>query len=253
LLGLSLFSQSVFAESGSSRHDLANVIVRLQEHGSFNADNHGRNGRGQDDHGNDDHAQVQGGNGARVTSALNASLTRAQADAAYANGKMDLTITNALISTAQTLIQQVSADTSKPLSSELRHKAAAAAQALSAAEAQMRANIPTGLPSEANHPSRKDDDTDNDQLAAARAAIRSYAVVQEATRFASANSSVDVLGLVNAAQALYKQAYDAYQGGHYDQARPLARAASSAASAAMSVLRAADATAPGLTPPAPSF
>jgi hypothetical protein len=173
---------------------------------------------------------------------LKEQLASAKADRDFANGKMELGQVNALLTSAESLIGQAeqkqptpTVDTPQPgvvirkvgplaLSREAR---LAAAQ-ISAAVALMEAALGGVLPSDARRVSQE--------------LTFAHRLIAETT--AVTKGSSEASGLATQAQALYKQAYDAYQSGHYDQAAAQARAGIATAEAARLTVEP--------TPPSPS-
>lgn len=223
----------------------------------------GHDGAGADQRGGP--GGERGPRGEGSVAGVSGLLTQVKADRDFAVGKMDLATVNALVASAEALINSQpaqpaglsapAADTAATRTA--RGTLAAAATALRSAEELLRANLDGQLPSQANRPARPAPPATapqaNLQLGASREAARAYQGVAAVTALSKANATVDTRGFVAAAQAIYGQAYTAYQAGQYDKAGSLARAADSAAQAAMLLLRAANATEQPVAVPAPSF
>jgi TolA-binding protein len=145
--------------------------------------------------------------------------------------------------------------------------ARAAERALRSADDLIVASIgTTGLPSAANRPARPTPTTptttptaDQQKARSSNELARTYKQIVDEGNTVKANSSTaagDLSFYITTAQGLYKQAYDLYNAGKYDQASQTVRAAGSVAGIAGELLRAAGVTptGPQVVPvPAPTF
>ncbi|MGI8855038.1 MAG: hypothetical protein ACR2JW_04755 [Thermomicrobiales bacterium] len=195
---------------------------------------------------------------------LTQRLTSVKADRDFATGKMDLTTVNALFDKATALQTQAqTAQTANNLtlaSGDVR----AAESALRSADDLIVASIgTTGLPSAANRPARTAPTTtptaDQQKARSSNELARTYQEIVNEGNTAKANSNTaagDLSFYTTTAQSLYKQAYDLYNAGKYDQASQTVRAAGNVAQIADELLHAAGVTptGPQVVPvPAPTF
>jgi hypothetical protein len=195
---------------------------------------------------------------------LTKTLTSVKADSDFANGKMDLTTVSALINQATALQTQAQTALTANNLTLASGDARAAERALRSADDLIVASIgTTGLPSAANRPARPMPTTtptaDQQKARSSNELARTYKQIVDAGNTVKANSSTaagDLSFYITTAQGLYKQAYDLYNAGKYDQASQTVRAAGSVAGIAGELLRAAGMTptGPQVVPvPAPTF
>jgi hypothetical protein len=195
---------------------------------------------------------------------LTKTLTSVKADSDFANGKMDLTTVSALINQATALQTQAQTALTANNLTLASGDARAAERALRSADDLIVASIgTTGLPSAANRPARPMPTTtptaDQQKARSSNELARTYQQIVDAGNTVKANSSTaagDLSFYITTAQGLYKQAYDLYNAGKYDQASQTVRAAGSVAGIAGELLRAAGMTptGPQVVPvPAPTF
>jgi hypothetical protein len=195
---------------------------------------------------------------------LTKTLTSVKADSDFANGKMDLTTVSALINQATALQTQAQTALTANNLTLASGDARAAERALRSADDLIVASIgTTGLPSAANRPARPMPTTtptaDQQKARSSNELARTYQQIVDAGNTVKANSSTaagDLSFYITTAQGLYKQAYDLYNAGKYDQASQTVRAAGSVAGIAGELLRAAGVTptGPQVVPvPAPTF
>ncbi|MDQ6603373.1 MAG: hypothetical protein M3176_02895 [Chloroflexota bacterium] len=194
---------------------------------------------------------------------LTQAITNAKADRDFANGKMDLTTVNSLIDRASTLQTQAQSALTANNLTLAGGDARAAQGALRSADDLIVASIgTTGLPSAANRPARPAPTTtptaDQQKARASNELARAYQGIVNETNTAKANSTAagDLSFYVTTAQGLYKQAYDLYNAGKYDQASQTVRAAEGVARIADDLLHAAGVTPVGpqaVPVPAPNF
>ncbi len=194
---------------------------------------------------------------------LTQAITSAKADRDFANGKMDLTTVNSLIDKASALQGQAQSALTANNLTQASGDARAASEALHSADDLIVASIgETGLPSAANRPARPAPPTpptaDQQKARSSNELARAYQGIVNETNTVKANSSAagDLSFYVTTAQGLYKQAYDLYNAGKYDQASQTVRAAESVAHIADELLHAAGVTptGPQVVPvPAPNF
>jgi hypothetical protein len=198
---------------------------------------------------------------------LTKTLTSVKADSDFANGKMDLTTVSALINQATALQTQAQTALTANNLTLASGDARAAQSALRSADDLIVASIgTTGLPSAANRPARPTPTTptttptaDQQKARSSNELARTYQQIVDAGNTVKANSSTaagDLSFYITTAQGLYKQAYDLYNAGKYDQASQTVRAAGSVAGIAGELLRAAGVTptGPQVVPvPAPTF
>jgi hypothetical protein len=195
---------------------------------------------------------------------LTKTLTSVKADSDFANGKMDLTTVSALINQATALQTQAQTALTANNLTLASGDARAAERALRSADDLIVASIgTTGLPSAANRPARPMPTTtptaDQQKARSSNELARTYQQIVDAGNTVKANSSTaagDLSFYITTAQGLYKQAYDLYNAGKYDQASHTVRAAGSVAGIAGELLRAAGMTptGPQVVPvPAPTF
>jgi hypothetical protein len=195
---------------------------------------------------------------------LTKTLTSVKADSDFANGKMDLTTVSALINQATALQTQAQTALTANNLTLASGDARAAERALRSADDLIVASIgTTGLPSAANRPARPMPTTtptaDQQKARSSNELARTYKQIVDAGNTVKANSSTaagDLSFYITTAQGLYKQAYDLYNAGKYDQASQTVRAAGSVAGIAGELLRAAGVTptGPQVVPvPAPTF
>lgn len=195
---------------------------------------------------------------------LTQSITSVKADRDFATGKMDLTTVNALIDKASALQTQAqSAVTANNLTQASGYVRAAQGAVHSADDLIVAGIGTTGLPSAANRPARPTPTTtptaDQQKARSSNELARAYQGIVNATSTVKANSGSaagDLSFYITTAQGLYKQAYDLYNAGKYDQASQTGRAAESVARIADELLRAAGVTpsGPQVVPvPAPNF
>jgi TolA-binding protein len=194
-------------------------------------------------------------------------LTNVKADSDFANGKMDLTTVSALINQATALQTQAQTALTANNLTLASGDARAAESALRSADDLIVASIgTTGLPSAANRPARPTPTTptttptaDQQKARSSNELARTYKQIVDEGNTVKANSSTaagDLSFYITTAQGLYKQAYDLYNAGKYDQASQTVRAAGSVAGIAGELLRAAGVTptSPQVVPvPAPTF
>lgn len=204
---------------------------------------------------------------ASVTTQINnltQAITRAKADRDFANGKMDLTTVNSLIDKASALQAQAQSALTANTLTLASGDARAASEALRSADDLIVASIgTTGLPSAANRPARPAPATtptaDQQKARSSNELARAYQGIVNVTNTVKANSSStagDLSFYVTTAQGLYKQAYDLYNAGKYDQASQTVHAAEGVAHIADELLRAAGVTPTGpqtVPVPAPNF
>lgn len=224
----------------------------------------GRRGGGPDGPGR---GQNQAATTASVTAEignLTQEITSVKADRDFANGKMDLTTVNALIDKASALQTEAQSALTANNLTQANGAAHAAQGALHSADDLIVAAIgTTGLPSAANRPARPAPATaptaDQQKARSSNELARGYQDIVNATNTVKANSSSaagDLSFYITTAQGLYKQAYDLYNAGKYDQASQTVRAAGGVAHIADDLLRAAGVTpaGPQVVPvPAPTF
>ncbi len=194
---------------------------------------------------------------------LTQAITNAKADRDFANGKMDLTTVNSLIDRASALQTQAQSALTANNLTLASGDARAAQGALRSTDDLIIASIgTTGLPSAANRPARPapttTPTTDQQKARASNELARAYQGIVNETNTAKANSTAagDLSFYVTTAQGLYKQAYDLYNAGKYDQASQTVRAAEGVARIADDLLHAAGVTptGPQVVPvPAPNF
>jgi TolA-binding protein len=196
---------------------------------------------------------------------LTQSLTSVKADRDFANGKMDLTTVNALLDKAAALQTQAqSALTANNLTLANGYGQAAEGAAHSADDLIVAGIGSTGLPSAANRPAGTAPanatmpTADQQKARASNELARAYQDIVNETNTVKTNSGAagDLSFYVTTAQGLYKQAYDLYNAGKYDQASQTARAAQSVGHIADELLQSAGVTATGPTAvpvPAPNF
>jgi hypothetical protein len=194
---------------------------------------------------------------------LTQAITSAKADRDFANGKMDLTTVNSLIDKASALQGQAQSALTANNLTQASGDARAASEALHSADDLIVASIgETGLPSAANRPARpappSPPTADQQKARSSNELARAYQGIVNETNTVKANSSAagDLSFYVTTAQGLYKQAYDLYNAGKYDQASQTVRAAESVAHIADELLHAAGVTptGPQVVPvPAPNF
>jgi TolA-binding protein len=198
---------------------------------------------------------------------LTKTLTSVKADSDFANGKMDLTTVSALINQATALQTQAQTALTANNLTLASGDAGAAESALRSADDLIVASIgTTGLPSAANRPARPTPTTptttptaDQQKARSSNELARTYKQIVDEGNTVKANSSTaagDLSFYITTAQGLYKQAYDLYNAGKYDQASQTVRAAGSVAGIAGELLRAAGVTptGPQVVPvPAPTF
>jgi hypothetical protein len=230
----------------------------------------GPRGQGLGGPGGPGRGQPQAPTTASVTteiSNLTKTLTSVKADSDFANGKMDLTTVSALINQATTLQTQAQTALTANNLTLASGEARAAESALRSADDLIVASIgTTGLPSAANRPARPTPTTptatptaDQQKARSSNELARTYQQIVDAGNTVKANSSTaagDLSFYITTAQGLYKQAYDLYNAGKYDQASQTVRAAGSVAGIAGELLRAAGVTptGPQVVPvPAPTF
>lgn len=191
---------------------------------------------------------------------MTASVT---ADRDFANGKMDLTTVNSLIDRASALQSQAQSALTANNLTQASGDARAAEGALRSADDLIIASIgTTGLPSAANRPARPAPATpptaDQQKARSSNELAHAYQRIVNTTNRVKANSAAagDLSFYVTTAQSLYKQAYDLYNAGKYDQASQTVHAAEGVARIADDLLRAAGVTPAGPQPvpvPAPNF
>ena len=194
---------------------------------------------------------------------LTQEITSAKADRDFANGKMDLTTVNGLIDRASALQAQAQSALTANNLTLASGDARAAQGALRSADDLIVASIgATGLPSAANRPARPAPTTtptaDQQKARASNELARAYQGIVNETNSVKANSTAagDLSFYVTTAQGLYKQAYDLYNAGKYDQASQTVHAAEGVARIAGDLLHAAGVTpaGPQIVPvPAPNF
>jgi hypothetical protein len=198
---------------------------------------------------------------------LTKTLTSVKADSDFANGKMDLTTVSALINQATALQTQAQTALTANNLTLASGDARAAQSALRSADDLIVASIgTTGLPSAANRPARPTPTTptttptaDQQKARSSNELARTYQQIVDEGNTVKANSSTaagDLSFYITTAQGLYKQAYDLYNAGKYDQASQTVRAAGSVAGIAGELLHAAGVTptGPQVVPvPAPTF
>ena len=198
---------------------------------------------------------------------LTQQFTSVKADSDFANGKMDLTTVSALINQATALQTQAQTALTANNLTLASGDARAAESALRSADDLIVASIgTTGLPSAANRPARPTPTTptttptaDQQKARSSNELARTYKQIVDEGTTVKANSSTaagDLSFYITTAQGLYKQAYDLYNAGKYDQASQTVRAAGSVAGIAGELLHAAGVTpaGPQVVPvPAPTF
>lgn len=199
---------------------------------------------------------------------LTQAITSVKADRDFANGKMDLTTVNGLIDKAGTLQTQARSSLTANNLTQAGGYAHAAQDAVRSADDLIIASIgTTGLPSAANRPAppanapsatQATPTADQQKARSSNELAHSYQSIVDTTNRvkASNNAAGDLSYYVTTAQGLYKQAYDLYNAGKYDQASRTVRAADGVARIADDLLRAAGVTpaGPQLVPvPAPNF
>ncbi len=200
---------------------------------------------------------------AQITN-LTQSITSAKADRDFANGKMDLATVNGLIDKASALQGQAQSALTANNLTQASGYVRAAEEALHSADDLIVASIgTTGLPSAANRPARPAPTTaptaDQQKARSSNELARAYQGIVNETNTVKANGTSaagDLSFYVTTAQGLYKQAYDLYNAGKYDQASQTVRAAESVAHIADDLLHAAGVTptGPQVVPvPAPNF
>lgn len=214
--------------------------------------------------------QAQAPTTASVTteiSNLTTTLTSVKADSDFANGKMDLTTVTALINQATVLQTQAQTALTANNLTLASGDARAAESALRSADDLIIASIgTTGLPSAANRPARPTPTTptttptaDQEKARSSNELARAFQQIVDAGKTVTANNGSaagDLSFYITTAQTLYKQAYDLYNAGKYDQASQTVRAAGNVAGIAGELLRAAGVTpaGPQVVPvPAPTF
>ena len=190
------------------------------------------------------------------------AITRVKADRDFATGKMDLTTVNSLIDKANALQGQAQAALTANNLTQASGDAHAAQSAARSADDLIVASIgTTGLPSAANRPARPVPQTaptaDQQKARASNELARAYQEIVSATNSAKANSTAGDLSFYSTtAQGLYKQAYDLYNAGKYNQASRTVHAAEGIAHITGDLLRAAGVmpAGPQVVPvPAPNF
>lgn len=195
---------------------------------------------------------------------LTQAIASAKADRDFANGKMDVTTVSSLIDKASALQTQAQTALTANNLTLASGDARAAEQALHSADDLIVASIgTTGLPSAANRPARPAPATtptaDQQKARSSNELARAYQDIVNTTSAVKANSNSaagDLSFYVTTAQGLYKQAYDLYNAGKYDQASQTVRAAQSVGQIADELLHAAGVTPAGpqtVTVPAPNF
>jgi hypothetical protein len=185
-------------------------------------------------------ARVEAPFGPVSAESLGQQLAAAKADRDVAASKGDVASASALLQTAEALIGQASPSLKSAdpaVAGTARRQARAASVAIRAARAQLEA-VAGSLPSM--------------QAPAAHQLTMAHRVVADATQ-AGRGGSAELSALVQQAQALYRQGYDAYQAGAYDRAADLARGASEAAMSARGLAPPPTAPTGPLAPPAPTF
>lgn len=190
-------------------------------------------------------------------------LTSVQADRDFANGKMDLTTVNSLIDKATALQGQAQSALTANNLTAASGTARAAQDALHSADDLIVASIgSTGLPSAANRPARPAPTTaptaDQQKARASNELARAYQGIVNTTNSVKANSTaaIDLSFYTTTAQGLYKQAYDLYNAGKFDQASQTVHAAEGVAHIADDLLHAAGVMPAGpqaVPVPAPNF
>lgn len=186
---------------------------------------------------------------------LTQSITSVKADRDFATGKMDLTTVNALVDKASALQTQAqSALTANNLTQASGYIHAAQSAVHSADDLIVASIGTTGLLSAANRPARPTPVTtptaDQQKARASNELAHVYQGIVNATNTVKANggsAAGDLSFYITTAQGLYKQAYDLYNAGKYEQASQTGRAAEGVARIADELLRAA-----GVTPSGPS-
>ena len=194
---------------------------------------------------------------------LTQEITSVKADRDFATGKMDLTTVNALIDRAGALQTQAQTALTANNLTQASGYAHAAMGAVRSADDLIVASIGrTGLPSAANHPAPTTPATtptaDQQKARASNELAHSYQSIVNVTNQVKANSTAagDLSFYVTTAQGLYKQAYDLYNAGKYDQASQTVRAADGVAHIASDLLRGAGVAEHAPQPvavPAPNF
>jgi TolA-binding protein len=195
---------------------------------------------------------------------LTQRITSVKADRDFATGKTDLTTVNALIDKATALQTQAQSALTANNLTQANGDARAAESALRSADDLIVASIgTTGLPSAANRPARPTPTTtptaDQQKARSSNELARTYQQIVDEMNTVKANSSSaagDLSFYITTAQGLYKQAYDLYNAGKYDQASQTVRAAGNVAHIADELLHAAGVTptGPQVVPvPAPTF
>ncbi|HEY7910123.1 MAG TPA: hypothetical protein VIC60_14675 [Thermomicrobiales bacterium] len=195
---------------------------------------------------------------------LTQAITSAKADRDFANSKMDLTTVNSLIDKASALQGQAQSALTANNLTQASGDARAASESLHSADDLIVASIgTTGLPSAANRPARPAPTTaptaDQQKARSSNELARAYQGIVNTTNTVKANSSSaagDLSFYVTTGQGLYKQAYDLYNAGKYDQASQTVRAAEGVAHIADELLHAAGVTPTGpqaVPVPAPNF
>lgn len=185
-------------------------------------------------------------------------ITTAKTDLAYAKGKMDTAQVEALIAKADGLYTQ--ADTALKASEFAKAStyARAAKDVVSAATDLMSSALGTALPSAANRPARPTaptaaTETDGGKARVSRELSRTYQELVNAATEAKANSSSDVSFYLTTSQQFYKQAYDLYNAGKFDQASQVVRPIKNLLHAADSLLHLNEQPNQPVTVPAPTF
>ncbi len=176
---------------------------------------------------------------------------------------MDLTTVNSLIDKASALQGQAQSALTANNLTQASGYARAAEDALRSADDLIVASIgTTGLPSAANRPARPTPTTaptaDQQKARSSNELAHAYQGIVNATNSVKANSTAagDLSFYISTAQGLYKQAYDLYNAGKYDQANRTVHAAEGVARIADDLLHAAGVTPAGPQPvpvPAPNF
>jgi len=226
----------------------------------------GRRGHGPGEPGRPDRGGPRTPTTASVTTEIS-NLTKmtasVTADRDFANGKMDLTTVNSLIDRASALQSQAQSALTANNLTQASGDARAAEGALRSADDLIVASIgTTGLPSAANRPARPAPATpptaDQQKARSSNELAHAYQSIVNTTNRVKVNSTAagDLSFYVTTAQNLYKQAYDLYNAGKYDQASQTVHAAEGVARIADDLLRAAGVTPARPQPvpvPAPNF
>ncbi len=209
----------------------------------------------------------QGPQGTPTTASVTDELTRigqeltsVKADRDFANGKMDLATVNALIDKATAYQGQAQSLAASDATKASGYARAAMDSLHSARDLIVAAIGTTGLPSAANRPAPQTPATqptaDQQKARASNDLAHAYQDIVNDGTTAKANGGIGDLGFfVTTAQTLYKQAYDLYNAGKYDQASRTAHVAQSVGRTVNDLLRANGVTtAPAIvTVPAPNF